>query len=118
MTFAAHTFALPFQSARGGFLAMDDDRNQLVLLPGEIHRHEEFGPHTVNRGAVLIECDWDGGRFESGLFMGGMFRSGDFTGGTFLGGTFLSGHWRDGTWEGGFDREGLYHSRGATPSTR
>lgn len=98
---------------------MSPTRDELILHPGEIHRAETFGPNTINRGAVLIECDWDGGRFEAGLFMGGMFRSGDFTGGIFLGGIFLqSGRWISGTWEGGFDHEGLYRSRGVVPASR
>lgn len=97
---------------------MENNAHEVVLHPGEIHRQQKFGSSTVNRGAVLIECDWHGGRFEAGLFMGGMFRSGEFTGGTFLGGIFLAGEWIDGTWIGGFDREGFYHSRGAIPSTR
>ena len=97
---------------------MDGNTSELVLQPGEFHRHQKFGPHTISRGAVLIECVWDGGRFESGLFMGGVFRSGEFAGGTFLGGIFLSATWRDGIWIGGFDSEGFYHSRGATPSSR
>ena len=97
---------------------MESSAFEVVLHPGEIHRQQKFGPYTVNRGAVLIECDWDGGRFEAGLFMGGMFRTGEFSGGTFLGGIFLSGRWIGGSWIGGFDREGFYHSRGATPRTR
>jgi hypothetical protein len=88
----------------------------LVLKHGEIHTGKKFGPNTVNRGAALFECEWDGGRFEAGLFSGGMFRSGEFTGGTFLGAIFWSGAWRGGTWEGGFDRAGIYHSRGDSPS--
>jgi hypothetical protein len=38
---------------------MDGDTSELVLLPGEIHRAQKFGPLTINR-AVLIECVWDG----------------------------------------------------------
>jgi hypothetical protein len=98
---------------------MQTTPDALVLHPGEIHRQQKFGANTVNRGAVLIECDWDGGRFEAGLFMGGMFRAGEFTGGIFLGGIFLqSGRWISGTWEGGFDSEGLYQSRGVIPATQ
>jgi hypothetical protein len=63
----------------------------LILGPGELHVREKFGPATVNRGAALFECEWDGGRFESGLFSGGMFRSGEFLGGTFLPSQPLSG---------------------------
>lgn len=92
--------------------------NVLVLERGEMHVRKKFGPDTVNRGAALIECEWDGGRFEAGLFTGGMFRSGEFAGGTFLGGTFWGGTWDGGIWEGGFDRQGIYHSRGDDPSTR
>jgi hypothetical protein len=97
---------------------MENDGNALVLRPGEIYRSKQFGPNTVNRGAALIECEWDGGRFEAGLFMGGMFRAGEFEGGTFLGGIFWDGAWVAGTWEGGFDREGTYHSRGDSPRGR
>ena len=98
---------------------MENAASELVLHPGEFHRHQKFGPHTVNRGAILIECIWDGGRFEAGLFMGGVIRSGVFAGGTFLGGIFLdTAGWIDGIWIGGYDRAGIYHSRGATPSTR
>jgi hypothetical protein len=92
--------------------------NLVVLKRGEIHVRKKFGPDTVNRGAVLFECEWDGGRFEAGLFSGGMFRSGQFTGGTFLGGIFWSGAWMGGIWEGGFDRGGIYHSRGDSPPVR
>ena len=87
----------------------------LVLERGEMHVRKRFGPGTVNRGAALFECEWDGGRFEAGLFAGGMFRSGQFVGGTFLGGIFWGGIWVSGTWEGGFDRNGIYHSRGRQP---
>ena len=87
----------------------------LILQPGELHIQKSFGPHTVNRGAVLFECEWDGGRFEAGLLIGGMFRSGQFEGGIFLGGIFWDGAWVNGTWEGGFDRRGIYHSRDDRP---
>jgi hypothetical protein len=97
---------------------MASDVSEMVLKPGEIYRQRKFGANTVNRGAALIECEWDGGRFEAGLFMGGMFRAGEFTGGTFLGGIFHGGHWLAGTWEGGFDREGIYHYRGTGPAKR
>jgi hypothetical protein len=93
-----------------------NDQGVLILAPGELHTQKRFGPNTVNRGAVLFECEWDGGRFEAGLFMGGMFRSGQFVGGMFLGGIFWGGSWVSGTWEGGFDRMGIYHSRGDSPS--
>jgi hypothetical protein len=97
---------------------MQSSDAEVILYPGEIHRQQKYGSNAISRGAVLIDCDWDGGRFESGLFMGGVFRTGEFSGGTFLGGIFLAGMWISGTWIGGFDREGLYHSRGAIPSTR
>ncbi len=89
-----------------------------VLMPGEVHNRKKFGPATINRGAALFECEWDGGRFEAGLFTGGMFRSGQFAGGIFLGGIFLNGRWLGGFWEGGFDRHGIYHSRGDVPVPR
>jgi len=92
-----------------------DEQSVLVLLPGEWHFEKRFGPNTVSRGAVLFECEWDGGRFEAGLFISGMFRSGQFVGGIFLGGIFWGGTWLSGTWEGGFDRRGIYHSRGDIP---
>jgi hypothetical protein len=90
----------------------------LVLSSGELHIRKRFGPGTVNRGAVLFECEWDGGSFEAGLFTGGMFRSGHFSGGIFLGGIFWDGTWVSGTWEGGFDRSGIYHSRNDCPTAR
>jgi hypothetical protein len=96
---------------------MGNDADEVVLLAGEVYRQTKFGANTVNRGATLIECEWDGGRFESGLFMGGMFRSGEFRGGMFLAGIFWDGRWIDGTWEGGFDRQGIYHYRGASPKS-
>jgi hypothetical protein len=89
----------------------------LVLKRGEMHVRKTFGPGTLNQGAALFECEWDGGRFEAGLFTGGMFRSGQFAGGIFLGGIFWDGTWVSGTWEGGFDRNGLYHSRGDSPAS-
>ena len=87
----------------------------VILGPGELHIRKKFGADTINRGAALFECEWDGGRFEAGLFTGGMFRSGQFAGGIFLGGIFFGGTWESGTWEGGFDRNGIYHSRGDRP---
>jgi hypothetical protein len=90
--------------------------NALILRRGELHIGKNFGPGTVNQGAALFECEWDGGRFEGGLFTGGMFRSGQFIGGIFLGGIFWGGTWVSGTWEGGFDRRGIYHSRGDGPA--
>ena len=95
---------------------MQNEQNALVLRSGELYQRRKFGPNTVNQGAALSECEWDGGRFEAGLFMGGMFRSGQFVGGIFLGGIFWGGTWTNGTWEGGFDRSGFYHSRGDHPA--
>jgi hypothetical protein len=88
----------------------------LILGPGELHIRKKFGPAAVNHGAALFECEWDGGRFEAGLFTSGIFRSGQFAGGVFLGGIFWGGTWVSGTWEGGFDRDGIYHPRGDSPS--
>jgi hypothetical protein len=86
-----------------------------ILQAGEFHHKERFGPETVNRGAVLLECEWDGGVFESGVMLGGLFRDGEFRGGTFWGGIFWAGRWRGGTWESGFDREGRYRPRTDAP---
>ena len=47
-----------------------------ILGPGEFYYKESFGPGTVCRGAVLLECEWDGGVVESGALMGVVFRSG------------------------------------------
>jgi hypothetical protein len=93
-----------------------DELPALVLDSDELYKQRKFGPNTVNRGAALLECEWDGGSFESGLFMGGMFRGGNFRGGTFLGGIFWDGTWVTGVWEGGFDRNGTYHSRNDSPN--
>lgn len=82
-----------------------------VLAPGELHHRRRFGPGTVNRGAVLLDCEWDGGVFESGALVSGVFRSGELRGGTFLGGTFLGGEWIGGSWERGYDRQGRYRPR-------
>ena len=95
---------------------MQNEQSALVLTTGELYCQRKFGPNTVNQGAALLECEWDGGRFEAGLFMGGMFRSGQFVGGIFLGGIFWEGTWLDGTWEGGFDRNGIYRPRGDSPT--
>jgi hypothetical protein len=95
---------------------MQNQDSPMVLASGESYRKQKFGPNTINQGAALFECEWDGGRFEAGLFMSGMFRSGQFAGGVFLGGIFWDGTWLDGIWEGGFDRNGIYHSRGDSPS--
>jgi len=96
---------------------MGNAQQPLILLPGEFHAHRKFGPDTINRGAALFECEWDGGLFESGLFVGGLFRSGQFAGGMFLGGIFWGGSWAGGTWEGGFDRTGIYRSRDDRPAS-
>lgn len=82
-----------------------------VLGPGQFFQKESFGPDTVNRGAVLMECEWDGGLFESGIMMGGIFRGGQFRDGRFWGGVFWEGEWLSGVWECGFDRTGRYHPR-------
>lgn len=87
----------------------------LVLGEGEIRRREVFGAGTVNRGAVLLECIWDGGVFESGVMVGGLFRSGTFSGGVFWGGVFLGGTWTGGVWENGFGPDGQYHPRTVHP---
>lgn len=97
---------------------MQKAQSARVLPAGRLYYQEKFGPDTVNQGAALFECEWDGGSFEAGIFMGGMFRSGEFAGGIFLGGIFWGGRWLNGTWEGGFDRAGIYHSRGDSPSAR
>jgi hypothetical protein len=97
----------------------------LVLADGELHHHRRFGPETVNRGAVLLDCEWDGGVFESGVMVSGLFRAGEVHGGTFLGGLFWDGAWSGGSWERGFDRLGRYrprtdhppHGEPATPTT-
>ena len=96
---------------------MQNVQQHLILRTGELHTNRKFGPNTINRGAALFECEWDGGLFESGLFVGGLFRSGQFAGGMFLGGIFWSGTWAGGTWEGGFDRAGIYRSRNDRPTS-
>jgi hypothetical protein len=96
---------------------MQNAREQLILQAGELHANKKFGSDTINRGAALFECEWDGGLFESGLFCGGLFRSGQFAGGMFLGGIFWGGSWLDGIWEGGFDRAGIYRSRSDLPAS-
>ncbi len=87
-----------------------------ILSRGEFYRRRRFGPETVNRGAVLMGCEWEGGRFEDGAMVGGVFRGGELTGGAFWGGVFLAGSFRGGSWEGGFDREGRYHPASAIPA--
>lgn len=87
----------------------------LVLADGELHHQRRFGPETVNRGAVLLDCEWDGGVFESGAMVSGLFRSGEMRDGTFLGGLFLDGAWTGGSWERGYDRLGRYRPRNDQP---
>jgi hypothetical protein len=96
---------------------MQNDSPNLILVSGELHMNKKFGPNTINRGAALFECEWDGGRFESGMFCGGLFRSGQFTGGMFIGGIFWGGSWEGGIWEGGFDRAGIYRYRSECPGS-
>lgn len=87
----------------------------LILSAGELYHQRRFGPGTVNRGAVLLDCEWDGGVFESGALVSGLFRSGELRGGTFLGGLFWDGAWTGGSWERGFDRQGRYRPRTDAP---
>ncbi len=82
-----------------------------VLGNGEVHHKVRFGRDTVCRGAVLLDCEWDGGLFESGVMLGGIFRSGRFAGGVFLGGVWLGGTWEGGEWENGFGPDGRYRPR-------
>jgi hypothetical protein len=91
------------------------DAPVLILGKGEFHHKETFGRGAVNRGAVLLECTWDGGDFESGVMLGGLFRSGTFLGGVFWGGVWLAGTWRAGTWEHGFGPDGTYRPRTLHP---
>lgn len=95
---------------------MENEQEILELMAGEVYQQRKFGPNTVNRGALLFSCEWDGGRFERGAFISGMFRSGEFAGGLFMGGIFWDGTWADGVWEGGFDRSGAYRPRGNSPT--
>ncbi|HLJ88243.1 MAG TPA: hypothetical protein VKZ53_15595 [Candidatus Angelobacter sp.] len=94
---------------------MESNAHLVVLKAGEFHHRKSFGPNTISRGAVLLECEWTGGIFESGVFLGGRFCGGQFLGGTFWGGVFWDGAWIGGTWESGFDRNGLYHPRSNHP---
>jgi len=87
----------------------------VVLEKGEFREKERFGPGTVNRGAVLLECTWAGGDFEAGVMLGGIFRSGTFRDGVFWGGVWLGGSWSGGTWEHGFGSDGTYRPRGEHP---
>lgn len=88
-----------------------------VLGPGELHVHEHFGPGTINRGAVLWECEWDGGVFESGIFLGGVFRAGVFRGGVVWAAYWKGGTWESGFWHHGFGPDGAYRPRGAFPGS-
>ncbi len=87
----------------------------MILRPGELRTHERFGPETVNRGAVLWECEWDGGVFEAGVMLGGVFRSGEFRGGVFWGAFWRGGSFSGGFWHNGFGPDGRYRPRGAGP---
>ena len=82
-----------------------------VLLKGDFRRDEKFGPGTVNKGAIIMDCGWDGGVFETGIMVGGIFRSGVFRGGTLYGSVWLGGEWVGGRWECGFDQTGRYRPR-------
>ena len=82
----------PHAAARPRVPAM---RTARVLGPGELHAHERFGADTVNRGAVLWECEWDGGVFESGVMLGGIFRAGEFRDGV-----VWAAYWKGGVVEG------------------
>jgi len=86
-----------------------------ILLKGEVHLRERFGPDTVNRGAVLFCCEWDGGLFESGVMWSGVFRSGTFRGGVFWGGWWRGGAFEGGVWHSGFGPDGSYRPRGEAP---
>ena len=89
-----------------------------VLEEGELHYRRRFGPQTVNRGAVLLECEWNGGVFESGMILGGIFRSGSFRGGFFSGAIFVAGEWLGGEWHCGYDAAGVYRPRTDAPPHR
>jgi hypothetical protein len=88
-----------------------------VLGPGELFAHELFGPETVNRGAVLWECAWDGGVFESGVMLGGIFRAGEFHDGVVWATYWRGGIWKGGFWHHGFSPDGAYRPRGAFPGS-
>lgn len=88
-----------------------------VLGPGELHVHVCFGPETVNRGAVLWECEWDGGVFESGVMLGGIFRAGEFRDGVVWAIYWKGGVWKGGFWHHGFSPDGAYRPRGAFPGS-
>jgi hypothetical protein len=86
-----------------------------VLQSGELRFLERFGPATTNRGAVLVDCEWDGGVFEAGVMLGGVFRSGSFQGGVFWSGLWKGGVWEKGLWHSGFGPDGRYRPRDAPP---
>ncbi len=86
-----------------------------TLSVGEFYHQASFGPETVNQGAVLMACDWNGGVFLSGSMLGGIFWSGEFRGGTFWGGVFLDGVWTSGVWLHGFDKRGKFRHAGDAP---
>jgi len=86
-----------------------------VLQPGEFFHKVSFGADVVNRGAVLLECEWCGGSFELGTMLGGVFRGGAVLAGTFSGVAFVDGDWRGGTWLCGYDDQGSYRPRGDSP---
>ncbi len=88
---------------------------EAILRKGEFHAHERFGPETVNRGAVLWECEWDGGVFESGVMLGGIFRAGEFRDGVVWAAWWKGGVWKGGFWHHGFADDGTYRPRGAFP---
>lgn len=88
-----------------------------VLGPGDLHAHERFGPDAVNRGAVLWECEWDGGVFESGVMLGGIFRGGEFRDGVVWAVSWKGGVWKGGFWHHGFSSDGSYRPRGAFPGS-
>ncbi|MEO8587230.1 MAG: glycosyltransferase [Acidobacteriota bacterium] len=88
-----------------------------VLGAGAFFRHERFGPDTVNRGAVVWECEWDGGVFESGVMLGGIFRAGAFRGGIAWAVYWKGGEWTGGLWHHGFGPDGSYRPRGAFPGS-
>ena len=86
-----------------------------VLPKDAFYYKQRFDADTINRGAVLLECEWHGGRFESGLMLGGVFRSGEVWDGVFSGVAFVQGRWYAGEWLSGYDQRGVYRPRGDTP---
>lgn len=98
-------------------LSAPHSAGRVVLREGELRSHERFGPEAVNQGAVLWECEWDGGVFESGVMLGGVFRSGTFRGGVFWSSLWKGGTWTGGFWHNGFGDDGRYRPRDAPPGT-